>query len=182
MDLLLLLRRDLALEPDEAALRRQALAHLAGVEIRQHRGEQFDRLVDVDDLARLGEQRRRLDVGREDLAVAVEDVGTRGRDRILRDAAAATVAFADGRKHHQAQRDDRKDAGECDDRKSEPRLRLDVAVHVGAVEKRTQHALPSTFDVFSDRASWLTAAPGQTPVVSGTGASMAPIGSPGRPG
>ncbi len=83
---LLLLRRDLALEPDEAALRRQPLAHFLGVEVGQRRGEQLDRLVDVDQLARLGEQRRRLDVGGEDLAVAVEDVGPRGGDGVLADA------------------------------------------------------------------------------------------------
>ncbi len=82
MDLLLLARRDLALEPDEAPLRRQALAHFVGVEIGQHRGEQFNRFVHVDDLARLGEQRRRLHVGGEDLPVAVEDVGTRGSDGV----------------------------------------------------------------------------------------------------
>ena len=37
VDFLLLLRRDFALEPDEAALRRQALAHFGGVEIGQYR-------------------------------------------------------------------------------------------------------------------------------------------------
>ena len=59
-----------------------------------HRGEQFDRLVDVDQLARLGEQRRRLHVGGEDHAVAVENVGPRGGDGVLADAAAAAVAVA----------------------------------------------------------------------------------------
>ena len=84
VDLLLLLGRDLALEPDEAALRRQPFAHFARIEIGQGRGQQLDRLVHIDDLARLGEQRRRAHVGREDLAVAVENVGPRGRDRIMR--------------------------------------------------------------------------------------------------
>ena len=55
VDLLLLLRRDLALEPDEAALRRQALAHFGGVEIRHDRGQQFSRLVHIDELAWFGE-------------------------------------------------------------------------------------------------------------------------------
>ena len=82
MDLGALLRRDLALEPDEAALGRQPLAQLGRVEVGQHRGEQFDRLVDVDDAVRLGEQRGRAHVGRQDLAVAVEDVGPRGRHRV----------------------------------------------------------------------------------------------------
>src|SRR6266496_3518770 len=38
MDLLLLLGRDLALEPDEAALGGEPIAQLAGVEIGHHRG------------------------------------------------------------------------------------------------------------------------------------------------
>ena len=55
IDLALLLRRDVALEPDEAALRRQPLAQFGGVEIGQLGGEQLDRFVDVDEPARLGE-------------------------------------------------------------------------------------------------------------------------------
>ncbi len=94
VNLLLLLGADLALEPDEAALRRQALAHFGGVEIGQHRGEQFLRLVHVDELARFGEQRRRLHVGGEDRPVAVEDIGPGGGDRVLADAAAGAVAVA----------------------------------------------------------------------------------------
>ena len=122
MNLALLAGRDLALEPDETALRRQALAHLVGVEIRQDGGQQFNRFVNVDDLARLCEQRRRLHVGGDDLAVTVENVGARRRNRILRDAAAATMALADRRKHHQAKRDDGKNADESYDRQPEPRL------------------------------------------------------------
>ncbi len=45
------------------------------VDVGQDGGQQFDRLVLVDDAPRLGEHRHRLDVGRQDLAVAVEDVG-----------------------------------------------------------------------------------------------------------
>ena len=123
----------------------EPLAHFGGVEIGQHRGEQFDRLVHVDELARLGEQRRRLHVGGEDLAVAVEDIGPRGRDRVLRDAAAAAVAVADGREHHQPQRDHAIDAGEGDDGEAEPRLGLDVAIDVAAVEQRAQQRAASGF-------------------------------------
>ena len=72
----------------------EPVARFLAVEIGHHRGEQFLRLVDVDQLARLGEQRRRLHVGGEDLAVAVEDVGPRGGDRVLADAAAGAVAVA----------------------------------------------------------------------------------------
>jgi hypothetical protein len=51
------------------------------------RREQFGRLVDVDDPVRLGEQRWRAHVGRQNFSVAVEDVGPRGRHRILGDGA-----------------------------------------------------------------------------------------------
>jgi hypothetical protein len=56
-----------------------------------HRGQKFLRLVDVDQLARFGEQRRRLDVGGENQAVAVEDVRPRGGDGVLADAAPRAV-------------------------------------------------------------------------------------------
>ena len=141
----LLLRRDLALEPDEAALRRQTVAHFLGVEVGQRRGEQFDRLVDVDQLARLGEQRRRLDVGGEDFAAAVEDVGPRGGDRVLADGAAAAVALAHIGEHHELGADDAIDAGEEHDGEAEPRLGLDIAVDVAAVEQRADEALPAGF-------------------------------------
>ncbi len=82
VNFLLLLRRDLALEPDEAAFGREPVAQFGGVEIGQHRSEQFLRLVDIDELARLGKQRRRFDVGRENAAVAVEDIrAARSRPR-----------------------------------------------------------------------------------------------------
>ncbi len=89
VNLLLLPRRDFALQPDEALLRRQPLAHLWRVEVGQRRGQKFDRLVLVDDAARLAEQARRLDVGGEDLAVAVDDIRPRGGDRVLRRGRAA---------------------------------------------------------------------------------------------
>ena len=83
VNLALLLGRDLALEPDEAALGGEPLAQFLGVEIGQLGGELLFRVVDVDQLARLGEQRRRLHVGGEDGAVAVDDVGPGGGDRVL---------------------------------------------------------------------------------------------------
>src|SRR5262249_36238895 len=60
MNISLLAGSDFALEPDETALRRKALADLVGVEIRQYSRQQFNRFVYVDDLAWLGEQRRCL--------------------------------------------------------------------------------------------------------------------------
>ena len=56
------------------------LAQRAGVEIGQHAGEQLGRLVGIEDVARLGIERRHVDVGRQDLAVAVDDVGPAGGD------------------------------------------------------------------------------------------------------
>ena len=106
VDFAALLRRDLALEPDEALARTDAVAHFGRIEIGQHRGQQLDRLVDVDDLARLGEQRRRAHVGREDHAVAVEDVGPRRRDRVLGRAAPHEMTFRRHREHHEAHGDD----------------------------------------------------------------------------
>ena len=54
MNLHALCRRDLALEPDEAALGGEPLAQLGRVHVGHHRGEQFRRLVDIDDPLRLG--------------------------------------------------------------------------------------------------------------------------------
>ena len=84
----------------------QPVAHFAGVEVRQRRGQKLDRLVLVDDPARLGEQARRLDVGGEDLAVAVDDIRPRGRDGVLRRGAARAMAVADGGEHDQPPADD----------------------------------------------------------------------------
>ncbi len=48
-----------------------------GLEIGHRGGEQFHRLVDVDDLARIGIERGNRDVGRQHHAVAVDDIGPR---------------------------------------------------------------------------------------------------------
>ena len=80
VNLRLLLGRQLALDPDEAdallaRLLRELGAQLRGVQLGQHGGEEFDRLVLVVDVAGLGEDRDGTDVGGEDLAVSVDDVG-----------------------------------------------------------------------------------------------------------
>ena len=76
-DVVLLLRRQLALQPDEAGAALQLVVGLLDVDIGKHRRQLLDRLVGIDDAARLGKQRRRLDVGRQHFAVAVDDVGPR---------------------------------------------------------------------------------------------------------
>ena len=93
VDFLLLLGVISRLSQTKPRARAEPVAHFGGVEIGQHGGQQLDRLVDVDDPARLGEQRRRAHVGREDLAVAIEDVGTRGRDRVPAPRRAARYGF-----------------------------------------------------------------------------------------
>ncbi len=179
VNFLLLLGRDFALEPDEAALRRQPFAHFGGIEVRQHRRQQFNGFIDVDQLARLGKQRRRLDVGGDDRAIAVENVRPRRGDGVARDAAACAMAFAHRGEHHQPQRDNAVDRDEGDNGEAEPRLGFDVAVDIVAVEQRAQRALPAGFALGLHRglhdAHRDTLGAGMLPVVSG--AMMAAIGS-----
>ena len=139
VDLLLLLRRDLALEPDEAALAttsrsRTSVASRSGSTAVSSSTASSTSMM----LARLGEQRRRAHVGREDLAVAVEDVGPRGRDRVLADGCGARRGRRHRREHHEPHGDDAIDDGESDDGEADARARLDVAVDVAAVEQRAQ--------------------------------------------
>ena len=54
IDLALLLRRDVALEPNEAALGGEPFAQFSGIEIGQIGGQELRRLIDVDQTARLG--------------------------------------------------------------------------------------------------------------------------------
>ena len=124
MDVLLLLRRDLALQPHKAFLRRQPFAHFAGVEIRQRGREKLDRLVLVDDPARFAEQAGRLDVGGEYLAVAVDDVGPRGSDGVLCGGAARGVIVGADREHDQPAADHRIDRHERQDGKPDAGARL----------------------------------------------------------
>ncbi|MGY4292634.1 hypothetical protein ACVWXN_000729 [Bradyrhizobium sp. i1.4.4] len=142
VDVLLLLRRDLALEPDKTLSRRQALAHLGLVEVRHGRSQKLDRLVLVDDAARLAEQARRLDVGREDRAVAVDDVGPRGRDHLLRGSTARAVGVGTDREHHEPAADQDVDRGKGDHREANARARLRGAVNVAPVEQAADQPLP----------------------------------------
>ena len=135
MDLLLLLGRDLAFEPDEAALGGEPFPEFTGIEIGQHRGEQLDRLIDVDQFARLGEQRRRFHVGRQDLAVSIEDVRSGGSDRVLGGAAPSHVDVGRDRMHHQPRRDYRIDENEGRNGERDPRPRLGAAVGRSSIQQ-----------------------------------------------
>ena len=76
----------------------EPLAQFVRVDVGQHGGDEFDRLVLVDDVARLGEHRHGLDVGGEDGAVAVEQIGPRARRRPdRRRPSASAAARATGR-------------------------------------------------------------------------------------
>ena len=133
VNLLLLLRRDLALEPDEAALGRKPLAQFACVEIRQNSGEQLRRLVDIDDLARLTEERRRAHIGCENFTVAVKDVGPRSGDRVR---AGASRALAVGcRQHHQPRGNHRVNERKGQNCQPNARARPRVAVDIGTEKK-----------------------------------------------
>ena len=182
VNLALLLGRNLALEPDEAAIRRQSLAQFLGVEIGQCGGELLLGVVDVDELARLGIERGRLDVGGEDGAVAVENVGPRGGDRVLADGVAVAVLVALDGEGDEAQRDHAVDAGEGEDGEAEPRLGLHLAVDVAAVEQRSAACAASGSRGLSWRAPWRHRLRRRAPARcrwwrAPAGAIMAPIGS-----
>ena len=123
----------------------QPVAHFAGVEIRQRRGQKLDRLVLVDDPARLAEQARRLDVGGEHLAVAVDDIRPRGCDGVLRRGAARAMAVAADREHDQPSADHRIDRRECQDRQSDAGARFRGAVDVAPVQQAADQPLPPRF-------------------------------------
>ena len=136
MNLLTLLGRDLALEPDEAALGGKPFAQLGSVRVGHDGGQQLGRLVDVDDAVRLAEQRGRADVGRQDFAVAIENVGPRGRHRVVPGGTPRALTVGRGREHHQPGRDDRIAQHEDQDGEPDAGARLGGAVYVAAVKQR----------------------------------------------
>ena len=138
VDVLLLLRRDLALEPDEAALRGEPFAQFGGVEIGQFGGEQLDRLVDIDDVTRLAVERGHAHVGGQHFAAAVEDVGTRRGNRVAGGAVPRRPAVGDDREHDEPRGNDAVDRRENEDRQADPRPRLGRAIDVAAVEQAAQ--------------------------------------------
>ncbi len=116
-----------------------------GVEVGQRAGEKLDRLVLVDDAARLGKQAGRLDVGGENLAVAVDDVGPCGGDRVLRRGAARDVAVGADREHDEPPADHGIDRGKGEDGEADAGARLDVAVDIAPVEQAADQPLPPGF-------------------------------------
>jgi hypothetical protein len=104
--------------------------------------KELDRFVDVDDAPRLGEQRGGFHVGRQDLAVAVENVRPGGGDCVLGGAAAGRMVVRREREGDEPDRDHRIDESEPADRERDARLGLGVAIDVAAVEERAQDAPP----------------------------------------
>ena len=91
VDLLLLLRRQLALDADEAATCPELGAKRLGIDVVEHARHLLGQLVDIDDFGRIGVKRRALDVGGEQTAVAIENVGTvHRRGNVVEPAAALT--------------------------------------------------------------------------------------------
>ena len=86
--------------------------------------------VDVEFLRQIAKQ----------VAVAVENVGTCGRDRVAPGTALDEVAFRHHREHHEADRDHRVNRAERENGEPDAGARLGVAVDVAPVEQRPQHA------------------------------------------
>ena len=145
VDFPLLLGRDVTLEPHEAALGGQPLAQLGGIDIGQVRGEQFHRLVDIDEPARLAVERGHAHVGGQNLAAPIEDVRTRRRDRVAGDDAVHGTAVGCDRKHDEAGGNDGIDHGEGENRQADPRPRLGAAIDLVAVEQRAHQPPPPEF-------------------------------------
>ncbi len=142
VNLALLLRRDVTPQPDKAALRGKPLAQFGAIEVRQARREPFDRVVDIDETAGLGVERRHAHVGCQDDAVAIENIRPRRCNGVARYHAMRGMAVRGEREHHEPRGNDRIDGGEGNDRQSDPRPRLGMTVHSGAVENPADQPLP----------------------------------------
>ena len=81
-----MLRRDAALDPNEAFASNRAARAIARIDVRKNRSDQLRRFILVDDAAGLGENRHHLHVGRQNFAVAIENVGARAGERLHRGA------------------------------------------------------------------------------------------------
>ena len=102
VDLGLLLRRQLALDADEAAPGFELRAKLGGVDVGEHARHLLDQLILVDDARGVGVESRALDVGREQLAVAVENVGAVHGGGDVVQAAAARLGAGEAERHEAA--------------------------------------------------------------------------------
>ena len=136
MDLLALLRRDLALEPDEAALASEPLAQLGGVEVGQRRGEQLD--ASSTSMMRCGSANSegvRTSVARTS-PLRSRISGRAVADGVRRCRAPRQVAVRRGREHDQPGGDDAIDRSEkMRIGQADARPRFGGAIDVAAVEQ-----------------------------------------------
>ena len=121
------------------------------VEIRQGRRQKLDRLVLVDDAARLAEQAGRLDVGCENLAVAIDDIRPRGRNRVLAAAAPRAMAVGAGRKHHEPAADHGIDRDKSQHHEADAGARFCGAVDVAPVKQAADQPLPPRLPLLNGR-------------------------------
>ena len=102
VDLLLLLRRQLALDADEAATCPKLGAERLGIDVVEHARHLLGQLVDIDDFGRVGVKRRALDVGGEQTAAAIENVGAVHRRGNVVEPAAALTGTGEAERHQPA--------------------------------------------------------------------------------
>ena len=81
-DLALLLRCQLTAQPLEARIGRQLAIGILDVQILEHRGQPLDGFIGIDDLVRLGKQRDRANVSRQDLTVAIKNIRARRHEAV----------------------------------------------------------------------------------------------------
>ncbi len=74
----LLARRQIALQPDEGLVGGELGLQLRLAEVGQHAGQFLRRLVGIQHLAGIGEQRERREAGGQHHAIAIDDVGALG--------------------------------------------------------------------------------------------------------
>jgi hypothetical protein len=113
---------------------RQALAQPVRVEVGQDGEDRFRRLVDIDDTARLGKERRDADIYRKLEPVAIEDCRTRCSDCVARLAVDTSVGD-DAAEPDEFSRDDRKDEDQREDHPADA-CACEVAARAARAVKR----------------------------------------------
>ncbi len=78
---ILLARREMAPDPHEGTVARELGLHFRLAQLGQHRDQLAGGFAGVDHMLRIGVERRRGERGRQQFAVAVDDVGAHGRGR-----------------------------------------------------------------------------------------------------
>ena len=130
-----LLGRDRALDPEELPPVGELGVELRRVDVGKDSREPVGRRPRVDHLLRLRVERGGHDVGGEDRAVAIDDVGPLGPDRLAGDAGAGLDRDGGGEQRHPPG-DGREAEDENDPEEQEPGLRLGPLGAVAGGEAR----------------------------------------------